>query len=94
VWYTGTKTLIYTITYYYLLTNHQQKERRKVMPEPVKKPLAGAYYCPEAMPMLLAGYYQDLCKQRKLQQEIDDQQEEKLEPSAEFKQLLKEVLCH
>lgn len=64
------------------------------MPEPVKKPMAGAYYCPEALPSLLIGYYADMFRQNQLQQEIDAQQEERIEPSDEFKQLLKEVLCH
>ena len=62
------------------------------MPEPVKKPMAGAYYCPEALPSLLIGYYADMFRQNQLQQEIDDQQDGKFSPSAEIRHHLRELL--
>jgi hypothetical protein len=62
------------------------------MPEPVKKPLAGAYHCPEAMPMLLAGYYQDLLIDQQLKQEMERQQEVKFSPSEEIREYLKKLM--
>ena len=62
------------------------------MPEPVKKPMAGAYYCPEALPMLLAGWMREKLEQRYLQQEIDAQQDGKLSPSEEVRRHLRELL--
>ena len=62
------------------------------MPEPVKKRLAGAYYCPEAMPLLLAGYYQDLFRNQQLKQEEERQQEVKFSPAEEIREYLKKLM--
>jgi hypothetical protein len=62
------------------------------MPEPVKKRLGGAYYCPEAMPMLLAGYYQDLFKNQQLKQEEERQQEAKFSPAEEIREYLNKLM--
>lgn len=62
------------------------------MPEPVKKHLEGAYYCPEAMPMLLAGYYQDLFKNQQLKQEREATPEAKFSPSEEIREYLKKLM--